>query len=778
MWIGTSGKNHDNVPEVWLDRFILAPDETQLHEMAYRRAAAAHAGKPTFALIAAKRASVTLGLTQARTATVGAFAMLGGGAATATVSAAFEDEGGGHGNPVLLATVRGFRELTLDLGGHAPRGWTGAVSLTFSVASDGERSAFSGVILSPSRRALGVRRVALQPPRANRAADLASIDDATVAETQRMGFEIPRRKLRARLPGAKFAVRLGSPLRKYLRHTFEPAWVRPGVGASGHIAAARHEYEGLQLVLIPLTDAPIERIDVRVDPMRLMSGSTPGAKVPQLQVNPVGYVKTADLRYRYATSHVGWWPDPLLPQGPIALPADGVQPVWITAYVPADAAPGDYRTVARCAGSGQTVSVPLTVRVRPFTLPLETHLRSSFWLFRYHIRRFYGRDRVPWELYKKYVDMATAHRLTPIEHSIEGGTEPYIKVYREPDGRLTFDYTEMDRYLSYVLDVRHGNAFNVGYACWHHSVMANLPAIDRATGKKIRIKSVHLSDEYVRTYTHFLQDYCAHLRRKGWLDRAYHQMIDEPRTKYLDTVKRLHKLSHDAVPDLKVLVTACWPPRLPDDSVDVWVPLTPKFKPEEAPAIKARGDETWWYVCCGPSQPYANFFIDYPATDHRILFWQSWKYGAQGVLYWGLNYWTGSRNSVRINWPRSPGERWPNAPWITNTCVAANGDGYLMYPGPDGTPLSSIRLEAIRDGMEDYEYLHLLSEVLGKVRTQAAAGRVIEADLVKRAEAILRVDATLVESMTSYTKQPEAITAYRDRVAEMIERLTAALDDR
>ena len=38
----------------------------------------------------------------------------------------------------------------------------------------------------------------------------------------------------------------------------------------------------------------------------------------------------------------------------------------------------------------------------------------------------------------------------------------------------------------------------------------------------------------------------------------------------------------------------------------------------------------------------------------------------------------------------------------------AQGDGLLIYPGPDG-PIASIRLANIRDGVEDYEYLHALA---------------------------------------------------------------------
>ena len=765
VWIGTSGKNHDNVPEVWLDRFVFAPDDSRPHEMKYRKLAASCPGQPTFALTAEKAASVTLGVAGLDRITLGLFASVTEGGA-AEVRASYGRGDDTFGEPVVLATVNGFASPVLDLSSHAPAGWSKTTRVTFALASQKGYSTFAGVIVSPKRDGLGLRRVAWEPRRGGKSVDSVVLDEQTKADGLRLDFDRPRSALRRLVPDAPFAVRVGSSLRKYLYHTIDPAWLKPGAGDDARVDAARHEYEGLQLIPIPLGDAAIPRVRCTVQPF----GGAQGG-VPQVTINPVGYVETKDLGY--PVEHVGWWPDPLMPDGQVALRPDRVQPVWVTVYAPVDARPGEHRTTICIEGGGHTVRVPLTVRVRAFTLPKETHLRSSFWLFRYHIRRFYGWDKVPWEVYKKYVDMATSHRLTPIEHSIEGGTEPYIKVHREPDGRLTFDYTEMDRWLSYVLDERHGNAFNVGYACWQHSVMANLPAIDRATGKKIRIKTQHLSPEYVENYTHFLRDYCAYLKVKGWFGKAYHQMIDEPRGNYLDTVKRLHRLSHDAVPDLKVLITACWPPRLPEDSVDIWVPLTPKFKPDDAPRLKANGDETWWYVCCSPMRPYANFFIDYPAIDHRILFWQSWKYGAQGILYWGLNYWTRGPRKGGVNWPVTDAERWPNGPWVPNPYARINGDGYSMYPGPDGAPLSSVRLEVIRDGLEDYEYLYMLDQLAKRLKAKGAPSAAASRWLTE-AERLLAVDDSIAESMTAYTDDPSRIFERRRQIADAIERGIAA----
>jgi hypothetical protein len=60
-------------------------------------------------------------------------------------------------------------------------------------------------------------------------------------------------------------------------------------------------------------------------------------------------------------------------------------------------------------------------------------------------------------------------------------------------------------------------------------------------------------------------------------------------------------------------------------------------------------------------------------------------------------------------------ERWPDVPWDQEKAATyrefkVNGDGFLIYPGRDWTPWPSVRLENVRDGIEDYEYLWLLRE--------------------------------------------------------------------
>merc|ERR1712046_344452 len=86
----------------------------------------------------------------------------------------------------------------------------------------------------------------------------------------------------------------------------------------------------------------------------------------------------------------------------------------------------------------------------------------------------------------------------------------------------------------------------------------------------------------------------------------------------------------------------------------------------------------------------------------------SYKYQIEGELYWGAN--AADRRYV------SP----TNSSWETQWLAGGNGDGGLTYPGrPDrigGTstiPIASLRLKAIRDGLQDLEYMYLLEDALG-----------------------------------------------------------------
>jgi hypothetical protein len=78
--------------------------------------------------------------------------------------------------------------------------------------------------------------------------------------------------------------------------------------------------------------------------------------------------------------------------------------------------------------------------------------------------------------------------------------------------------------------------------------------------------------------------------------------------------------------------------------------------------------------------------------------------------YWDLNAWE-SKNAThklidgsKLTSPFIPPEEWSP---MQSQGARDVGDGKLMYAGVDG-PIGSIRLHAVRDGIEDFGYVHLL----------------------------------------------------------------------
>ena len=116
------------------------------------------------------------------------------------------------------------------------------------------------------------------------------------------------------------------------------------------------------------------------------------------------------------------------------------------------------------------------------------------------------------------------------------------------------------------------------------------------------------------------------------------------------------------------------------------------------------GDTVWWYNCDGVDiDDHPCYLIGYPLVGCRTLNWMQKDLGITGNLYWATSIQLTKEGADRDIW---------NYPFASNYRA---GDGFLIYSGVEGDgvinrniPVPSLRLEAIRDGMEDYEYLCLM----------------------------------------------------------------------
>ena len=102
------------------------------------------------------------------------------------------------------------------------------------------------------------------------------------------------------------------------------------------------------------------------------------------------------------------------------------------------------------------------------------------------------------------------------------------------------------------------------------------------------------------------------------------------------------------------------------------------------------------------------------------------------------------------------------------------GAGRSGYPEPTyDPPVPTMELEMLRDGLEDYEYLRLLSDLDRRLRRTGLSRSHVR---LQRANwQLLRRNDELMRSAVSYTDDPEVLMRWREDVATQIERTRAWL---
>jgi hypothetical protein len=101
----------------------------------------------------------------------------------------------------------------------------------------------------------------------------------------------------------------------------------------------------------------------------------------------------------------------------------------------------------------------------------------------------------------------------------------------------------------------------------------------------------------------------------------------------------------------------------------------------------------WFYTCCFPGGPWLNRLLDMELLRPALFGWAAARFRLDGFLHWGLNHYRPDQDPFQQSVVGHGGD---------NRLPA--GDTHIVYPGPDG-PWSSVRLEAQREGFEDYEML-------------------------------------------------------------------------
>ena len=530
----------------------------------------------------------------------------------------------------------------------------------------------------------------------------------TVREFRRPG-RASRRHVKS-VPENGFAVWTADSMRKVTPLTFPVA--EEVASPAVEIELAANESESAQILVSAGFGGGLQNVTVEIGSLKDSSGEL---FCGETRWERVGYVPREFGGYRHPLSPCAderWIPDPLLPAAPFKVRGGSTQGVWLTFKASSAAKAGIYSgEVLLLENGNEKARVPVSVRVRGFSLPHEFGSRYSVSVLDRFTEKMYGRERFP--------EMRLQTRNVMLEHRL-----PYDDINRLDLPRIEdLEYArKKGARLFNILDI-------LPQAGPDAQIVYDAPA------------DVYASEEFYESYKARIAPFVGELEKRGLLDGAYVYGFDELEKSHYPAMEIFINRFRRDFPTIPVLSTA----RIFDDlsdggtngaerlAVDWLCPHTQKYDPVLAGRLRAEGRKVWWYTALGPTYPYANFAgLEFPFEDGRLLGWMTHRYRADGFLYWAANFWEAENspideNDVFCSWKSSVGN-------------GVHGDGVLLYPGRNGI-LPSIRLAMVRDGVEDLERMQLASAKTSRREVDALSGGIIRSlvDFSRDAPAIRKV---------------------------------------
>jgi glycosyl hydrolase family 123/concanavalin A-like lectin/glucanase superfamily protein len=532
-------------------------------------------------------------------------------------------------------------------------------------------------------------------------------------------------------PGAKFAV---ATLLSCKRLNKESEFYKKlGVPSNEiNLTAAKNEREGFQVLVLGNPDSDTDKISIKINGLTHENGSD---KIAREKIT-YGWIKSIKTEEpNIAVDFIGEIPDAIIEDGKkINVTRNDFTPVFIRIHVDKETKPGKYSGTVEFAKNGQTEKVFVKLNVYDFTLPLANSIKFTFPFWESFYKKWYGIKELTHKQQMYICRWLLDYRISPNNNYTREPCFPSIELMKK-------------------LKPLGANYLSLKY------VGGSKPWTEKQIEKRI--------DSYRTTIDK--------LKENGFFKDTYLKSFDEidVNMQKIKVARQIMPRIRKAFPDLKCR-QASFPNPLIEDLFNVWCPLfsyfgQEKYRKKLNELMNKPGVEVFWYAADRPEHPYPNFFLDYPVFDCRIISTLTFKYKVKGLHYWAIN-----REWVNNN---KKGEKWPEISWDPYIFSAhggarkyKNGMGNFTYPGPNGQIYPSLRLENLRDGIEDFEYLKLLER-----RTAQLKAKDGESDLVKDAEILLKIPTDVAVAVDKYSSAPEHLLNYRTKVAEMIEKVSAHL---
>lgn len=410
---------------------------------------------------------------------------------------------------------------------------------------------------------------------------------------------------------------------------------------------------------------------------------------------------------------LGEYPDALLPfDKAVEYKENNVsknknQAIFISLKIPEKQEAGLYEGNFILTVDGEDYKIPVFVEVWDFAITKEVHCQSDFVIGTNGLKM--GENDYFPEMYRKYCEKLIEFRLSP-HRVMQFLNRPYNEGADFVREVRYFSQPDKPQLSTIVLPV------------YPHPVTG----IDEADFKKHVLSLLNACVEDKINYFEKAVVYCGFIDEPDLNDtfdetnrvcKRFEDMKNETADEFLKTVENNSFNSEiaNALREVPNYVTIHFDDRIKE--VKHWCPNVVKIASKELREKyhnSTKKHKNWWYQC-GNKADSPSYGIDHNLLDARIFSWMTYDYGFGGTIYWETAQYfkwvfcleSHINHEIAIDCYKEPVR-----------CSTDNGDGFLLYPGKNYGiygPVESIRLHAIRDGFEEYEYLYLYEELCKKV---------------------------------------------------------------
>ena len=412
---------------------------------------------------------------------------------------------------------------------------------------------------------------------------------------------------------------------------------------------------------------------------------------------------------------LGNYPDALVPYENIVSVGENIvepnqnQGLYFRFNVPVDQEAGVYTGSVKLTIGDKSQEIPISLEVRNLVVSQVNHAKSHYLTAWFYER---GELDTTQEMLNKYNDFLYEYRICGselIDDTSHSTAE--IKAY------VDLAYEKMQNPKCSTVSIP-GKQANEGWGFHGPTLMAYL----RAFVKKSLETNYNMMDKLI-----FYENYVDEPQHWGpdgvtatkEMSNRYKECISKVAKEFEEDWSITSPIKDEVIKSLKKvpnIITARYD-EVYAPYVDTWCPTYNYYDTEYSRNLYAEQEEKWWYGCIDPHPPYPSYHIEDTLLASRLEPWMKADYGVVGTLNWAVDVYAECVGTQYIDiedYYSGSASRYP----------AVNGDGWLLYPGKaygvDG-PIPSIRLDAIRDGLEEYELLYEISENYKKVSAELSA---------------------------------------------------------